>query len=98
MGADHDVDIALGNAFFDLGQRLRRDQARGLCDIDGKTTKSLGKGFAVLARQQRRRHHHRDLFAVERHRKCRAQRHLGLAKANVAADQPVHRTAALEVL
>ena len=52
----------------------------------------------MLPRQQRGRHHDRDLLAVERDRECRAQRHLGLAKADVAADQPVHRTAAFEVL
>ena len=52
----------------------------------------------MLPRQQRRRHHDRDLLAVERHRKRRAQRHLGLAETDVAADQPVHRPAAFEVL
>ena len=52
----------------------------------------------MLARQQRGRHHDRDLLAVERDRERRAQRHLGLAEADVAADQPVHRPAAFEIL
>ena len=52
----------------------------------------------MLARQQRGRHHDRDLLAFERHGKRRAQRHLGLAEADIAADQPVHRTAELEIL
>ena len=52
----------------------------------------------MLSRQQRGRHHDGDLLAVERDRECRAQRHLGLAEADVAADQPVHRPAAFEVL
>ena len=52
----------------------------------------------MLSRQQRRRHHDRDLFAVKGCRECRAQRHLGLAESDVAADQPVHRPAAFEVL
>ena len=52
----------------------------------------------MLARQQRRRHHDGDLLAVERDRERRAQRHLGLAEPDIAADQPVHRPAAFEVL
>ena len=98
MGADHDIDIALGQPLLDLSQFLGRDQAGGLRDIDRKTAKTFGKILAVLPRQQRGRHHHGDLLALERDRKRRAQRHLGLAEADVAADQPVHRTAAFEVL
>ena len=74
------------------------DQPRGLRDIDGKAAEALGKGPAVLPRQQRGRHHDGDLLAVERDRERRAQRHLGLAEADVAADQPVHRPAAFEIL
>ena len=47
----------------------------------------------MLARQQRRRHDHRDLLAVHRGDEGGAQRHLGLAEADVAADQAVHRPA-----
>ncbi len=98
MGADHDVDIAVGEVLFHLRQLFRRDQARGLRDIDRKAAKPFGEIFAVLARQQRRRHHDGDLLAVERDRERRPQRHLGLAEPDVAADQPVHRPAAFEVL
>ena len=52
----------------------------------------------MLPRQQRGRHHHRDLLAVHRRDESRAQRHLGLAEADVAADQPVHRPAGAEIL
>ena len=45
----------------------------------------------MLARQQSRRHHDRDLLAVHRGHEGRPQRDLGLAEADVAADQPVHR-------
>ena len=97
VGADDDVDIAVRNALLDLSQFLGRDQPRGLRDIDREAAEPFRKGLAVLPRQQRGRHHHRDLLAVERHGKGRAQRHLGLAEADVAADQPVHRPAAFEV-
>jgi len=74
-----------------------RHQARSLHHVYRKATEAFGESLEMLARQQCRRHHHCDLLAVERHRKGSAQRHLGLAKTDVAADQPVHRPAALEV-
>ena len=48
--------------------------------------------------QQRRRHHDRDLLAVHRGDEGGAQRHFGLAEADVAADQPVHRPAGAEIV
>ena len=47
----------------------------------------------MLAGEQRGRHHHRDLLAVHHRHEGRPQRHLGLAEADVAADQAVHRPA-----
>ena len=52
----------------------------------------------MLARKQRGRHHHRDLLAGEHREQARPQRHLGLAEADIAADQPVHGTAAREIV
>ena len=98
VGADHDIDIAVGQPLLDLRQLLGRDQARGLRHVDREPAKTLGEILAVLPCEQRGRHHHGNLLAVERDRKRRAQRHLGLAEADVAADQPVHRPAAFEVL
>ena len=98
VGADHDIDGAFRQALLDLRQFLGRDQPRGLRDIDRETAESLGKIPAVLPRQQRGRHHHGDLFAFERDRERRPQRHLGLAEADIAADQAIHRPADLEVL
>ncbi len=51
----------------------------------------------MLAREQRRRHHHRDLLARHHRDERRAQRHFGLAEADIAADQPVHRAAARQI-
>ena len=47
----------------------------------------------MLPRQQRRRHDHCHLRAGHRRDKGGAQRHLGLAKPDIAADQPIHRLA-----
>ena len=56
------------------------------------------KVLIVLARQQRGRHHDGDLLAAHRHDEGGAQRHLGLAEADVAADQPVHRPAGGQIV
>ena len=84
--------------FFTCVNSFGDDQPRGLRDIDRKAAEPLGECFGMLPRQQCRRHHDGDLLAVERDRECRPQRHLGLAKTDVAADQPIHWPAALEVL
>ncbi len=47
----------------------------------------------MLAREQRRRHDDRDLLAVDRGGEGGAQRDLGLAEADIAADEPIHRPA-----
>ena len=52
----------------------------------------------MLLGEQRGRHQHRDLLAVGDRDERGAQRDLGLAEADVAADQAVHRLAALQVL
>ena len=52
----------------------------------------------VLARQQRGRHDDRDLLAGHRGHEGGAQRHLGLAEADVAADEPIHRAARRQVV
>ena len=52
----------------------------------------------MLLREHRRRNEHQHLLAVDRDREGGAQRDLGLAEADVAADEPVHRVRRLEVL
>ena len=97
MGADHDVDVAVGDALLHARQFLAGHQTRGLPDLHREAAEALGEGLGVLAREQRGRHHHRDLLAAHRGDEGRAQRHLGLAESDVAADQPVHRPAGGEI-
>ena len=52
----------------------------------------------MLLGEHGRRHEHQHLLAADRDRERRAQRDLGLAEADVAADEPVHRMRRLEVL
>ena len=75
------------------------DTSRDACPtLHRKALEPLGEGLGVLAGQQRGRHHHRHLLAAHHRGEGGAQRHLGLAEADVAADQPVHRPAGGEVL
>ena len=98
VGADDDVDRALGRSCsrVSLGL-LRRLEPRQLPDLDRELGHPLGERVEVLLRQQRGRHQHRHLLAVLHRLERRPDRDLGLAVADVAADQPVHRDRLLHV-
>ena len=72
-----------------------RDSCR-ICDRE--LAHPLGERVEVLLGQQRRRHQHGHLLAVLHRLERRAHRDLGLAVADVAADQPVHRDGLLHVV
>src|SRR5262249_55189393 len=55
------------------------------------------EGTEMLLREHRRRAEHRDLLALHRHAERRAERDLGLAEPDVAADEAVHRPGRLEI-
>ena len=59
---------------------------------------AVGESLEVLLGEQRGGHQHRDLLAVHHRDEGGAQRDLGLAEADIAADQPVHRLAGLQVV
>ena len=58
---------------------------------------ALAERLEVLRGEHRRRHQHGDLHAVGDRLERRPQRDLGLAVANVAHHQAVHRPTALQV-
>ena len=62
------------------------------------TPEAVGKRLEVLARQQRGRHHDGDLLAVHRGDEGGAQRDFGLAEADIAADEPIHRPAGGQIV
>ena len=84
--------------FFTRASSVAETSREACATLTGKPAEALGEGLGVLARQQRRRHHDGDLLAVHRRDEGGAQRHLGLAEADVAADQPVHRPAGAEIV
>ena len=76
----------------------RLAEARHHLDADGEVAVAVAEGVPVLLREHRRRHEHQHLLAVDGDRERGAHRHLGLAEADVAADEPVHRMRRLEIL
>ncbi len=91
--ADHDVDGAVVD-LLDRGlDLLLRLEARQLDDAHRPVGEAVRQRLEMLLGQQRGRRQHRDLLAAHHRDEGRAQRHLGLAEADVAADQPVHRLA-----
>ena len=97
VGAHHDVDLAVREPVDDLARLLVGLEARQPLEHDREAAHPLGEGGEVLGHEQRRRHQHRDLLAVLHRLERRPDRDLGLAVADVAADQPVHRHGALHV-
>ena len=91
VGADDNIDVAVGKALFHQRQFFRRDEPRSLRDLHRIAAQPLGEGLEMLAGQQRRRHHDRDLLAVHGGGEGGAQRHFGFAETDVAANEPVHR-------
>ncbi len=91
VGPDQNVDLSL----LEPGEYLLllRDaaQARDHLDIHRVVGETLAEGLPVLARQHRGRHQHRHLLAVLHRLERRPDGHLGLAVADIAAHQAVHR-------
>ena len=90
MGADDDIDGALGETLLGLRQFLRAHQPRGLAHRHRQALEARCKITKMLPSQQRRWHHHRDLNAVKRGNESRADRDFGFAETDIAADQAVH--------
>ena len=95
--SDHDVDRAVGEPLLHRERLLAGAKARQHLDVHRVARHALAKRVVVLAREHRRRHEHGDLPAIRDRLERRAHRDLGLAVADVAAQQPVHRARALHV-
>ncbi len=78
--------------------RLRRgEEPRQDLDAHRRLGEAVAEGLEVLLREQRRRDEDRDLATVLHGLERGAQRDLGLAEADVAAHQAVHRGRRLHV-
>ena len=97
MGANDDVDLAVGEVGEYLLDLLWRAGSREVVDPDGQVFESVSEGVVVLIGEHGRRHEHCDLLAVSGSLEGSADGDFGLAEANVAADEAVHRAVALHV-
>jgi hypothetical protein len=89
--ADHHVDLTGGEPNQCLGDLLLRLEARQHLNLDRPVRIAVVEGLVVLLREQRGRREYGNLFARDRDRECGTQRDFGLAEADVAADDTVHR-------
>ena len=97
VGADEDVDFSLfqvGEYLFHLFGLARAAQ---VVHPDGEVLQALAEGAPVLERKHRCGHKHGGLFAVGRGLEGGTHGNLGLAEAHIAADEAVHRLAALHI-
>ena len=92
ISTEPDAIPSMTAAGFLLGAK-----ARQTLDAHRPIRESIGEGGVVLLREQRRRHQHRHLLARLHGDECGAQRDLGLAEADVAANDAVHRFARFQI-
>ena len=98
VGADEDVDLALGQPVERLRLFLGAPEARHFGDLHRPVGEAVGEGLVMLLGEQRGRAEHGDLLAVGHRDEGGAQGDFGLAEADVAADQAVHRLAGVHVV
>ena len=96
--ADDDVDGAVSHTLDGGGDLLGRAKAAHLGHLDRPFGKAVHQRLVVLLGQQRGGRQQRHLLAAGDRNEGRTQRDLGFAKADVAADQPVHGPRADHVL
>ena len=97
VGADEDVDAALAEALDRRLLLLRAAEAADVLDGQRVVLQPLGERPEVLLGEDRRRDEDEHLLARLGRLEGGAQRDLGLAVADVAADQAVHRALGLHV-
>ena len=95
--ADDDVDGAVSHALDDAPDLACALETGQHLDADGPVRETVAEVLAVLLREQRRRHEDRDLLVVVHGGEGGAQRNLGLAEADVAAHDAVHRLVRAQV-
>ena len=91
VGADDDVHRAAGQILDHTLLCAAGAEAGKQFDADRVIGHALAEDVEMLLRQHGRRHQHGHLFAVHHRLERGTNGDLGLAEADVAADQPVHR-------
>ena len=98
VGTDENVNLARRQTLADRLDLGRRTEAGNHLDLEIQALEAPPERAQVLIGENRRRRHDRDLQAVVHRLERRPHRHLGLAEADVAAQKPVHRLLAAQIL
>ena len=96
--ADEDVDLPRGEVREHPLHVGGLAEAGDHLDVDRQVAVALAERVPVLLGEDRRRREHERLAAVRDRDERGAHGDLGLAEADVAADEPVHRPRRLEIL
>ena len=91
VGADDDVDRAVGQPLDGLGGLAFGLEARKLGQMHGEARIPLAESLVMLGDEQRGGHEDGRLLAVLHRFESRPQGDLGFAVADVAGYEPVHR-------
>ena len=97
VGADDHVHGSVGKASLGGAGLFLGHQPGEPADVEREPGEALDEALVVLAGEQRGRRNQRDLLPGHSGNEGRAQRYLGLAEADIAADQPVHRLALAKI-
>ena len=97
VGADDDIHAAFSQRCDGRALFADRAEAREHVDAHGKAGEPLSKGVQVLLSEDCGGHEHGDLSPVHDGLERGAERYLGLAVADVAADEAVHGACPLHV-
>ena len=98
VGADDDIDRTPAQAADDRVLLAGGAVAGEQLDFDREALHPAEHRLVVLPGEDGGRHQHRHLFAVHHRLKGGAEGDLGLAEADIAAEQPVHRRLRLHVV
>ena len=95
--ADDDIDRAFADALDDLALTILRREAAEHLHRHRELTHALADVFPVLAGQNSRGHQNGHLAATHHRFERGTNRDLGLAKADIGAQQTIHRLFSLHV-
>ena len=97
MGADDDVDLAVGEVLEDRLLFFARFEAGELFHAHREAGETIGERAMMLRGEQGCRNEHGDLALLGDGLKGRAHGDFGLPVSDVAANEPVHRPRALHI-
>ena len=95
--ADHDIDASFAQPLHGLALLSGRAEPAQHGHVHRIIGHPLAEGLVMLLGQHRGRREHGDLLAVHHRLERGADRHLRLAEADIAADEPVHRALGFHV-